>query len=732
MGSESNLDNLLPGRTGEEPADTSMRSAHSGYQARLAGPVGIASAGIRNIPHLRNLLDAEVRRLHSWLPLGGRDIVAVAGWGQRPSTARARTFAQRHQLPFLALEDGFLRSVGLGVSGAAPLSLVVDDLGIYYDATQPSRLEALIASLPPSEKMQAQARRALDLMRRHRLSKYNHAPERALPPLAAPYDARVLVIDQTVGDVSVRLGGADHARFAAMLDAALAENPQAEIWVKTHPDVLSGKKQGYLPADSLLRYPDPRLHLLADDVSPLGLLAQVDKVYVVTSQMGFEALMLAKPVACFGLPWYAGWGLTDDRHPDMVALHGRRSAARTLEQLFEAAYLHYARYIDPVTGNAGTIFDVIDWVARNKAANDAARGTLFCVGMSLWKRAVVRPFVAGPSSRVRFVSSAAALERMELPPDARIVMWGIKEEAQLTALAQGRGVPLWRMEDGFLRSVGLGSDLYRPVSLVLDQYGMYYDPASGSTLERMLSACHLDEDGLARAVRFRQSHVAMKVSKYNLGRTALEVNSGGRKVLLVPGQVEDDASIMRGSPVVRTNLDLLRTVRAANPDACILYKAHPDVVAGNRRGAVPAEELARLADQCVNDANIIDCILVADEVHTMTSLSGFEALLHGRVVHCYGGPFYAGWGLTVDHFPLPARQRKLSLDALVHVVMFDYPRYILPGIPGFASAEQVMHRLVQQSAAGGTALKTGWLSRNLRKGRALAELLRSEWRARGA
>ncbi|HBI69442.1 MAG TPA: beta-3-deoxy-D-manno-oct-2-ulosonic acid transferase, partial [Massilia sp.] len=87
--------------------------------------------------------------------------------------------------------------------------------------TTPSRLEALIANLAPSEEKQADARRALDLIRRHKLSKYNHAPERALPPLAAPYTSRVLVIDQTMGDVSVRLGGADGARFAAMLDAAL-------------------------------------------------------------------------------------------------------------------------------------------------------------------------------------------------------------------------------------------------------------------------------------------------------------------------------------------------------------------------------------------------------------------------------------------------------------------------------------------------------------------------------
>lgn len=679
--------------------------------------------GLWRQPYLAQFVGQPVKV--SLLPSRPSRTSAWLCWGAKPSARRAAWYASQSKAPLLRLEDGFLRSCGLGVAGHAPWSLVVDDLGIYYDATRPSRLETTIASLEPDPEAQSRARRAIDLIRRHRLSKYNHAPERSLPPRAHTYAGRVLVIDQTLGDAAVRLGGADADGFSAMLKAALAENPDAEIWIKTHPDVVSGKKQGYLNAPSLADT-DPRIRLLAEDVSPLMLLEQVDKVYVVTSQMGFEALMLGKPVVCFGLPWYAGWSLTDDRNPGMAALRTRRARVRTVEQLFEAAYLRYSRYIDPLTGAPGTIFDVIDWLARNKVVNDQTRGTLYCVGMSMWKRAIVRPFLTSASVQLRFVGSARALSERPLEPDSRVVLWGIKNEAGVAAVAAQRGMPVWRMEDGFLRSVGLGSDLFRPVSLVLDPSGMYYDPASGSALERMLASQRLQAEDLARAERFRQDYVKLKLSKYNLSRSALEIDSGGRRVLLVPGQVEDDASIRRGSPVVRNNLELLRAVRAANPDACILYKAHPDVVAGNRLGAVPPEELARLADQCVNDANIIDCILAADEVHTMTSLSGFEALLHGRTVHCYGGPFYAGWGLTVDHFPLPERRRKVSLDALVFAVMLAYPRYVLPGAPGFASAEQVMGFLVEQAASAGASKGTGWVARKLRKTRAVIGLIRGK------
>jgi capsular polysaccharide export protein len=43
------------------------------------------------------------------------------------------------------------------------------------------------------------------------------------------------------------------------------------------------------------------------------------------------------------------------------------------------------------------------------------------------------------------------------------------------AQADAQRIPLWRMEDGFIRSSGLGSDLLAPLSLVLDKTGIYYD-----------------------------------------------------------------------------------------------------------------------------------------------------------------------------------------------------------------------------------------------------------------
>ena len=55
---------------------------------------------------------------------------------------------------------------------------------------------------------------------------------------------------------------------------------------------------------------------------------------------------------------------------------------------------------------------------------------------------------------------------------------------------------------------------------------------------------------------------------------------------LVVGQVEDDRSIERGTADIKTNLGLLKAVRADHPDAYIIYKPHPDVETGNRNGRI--------------------------------------------------------------------------------------------------------------------------------------------------
>ncbi|MCF7530042.1 capsular polysaccharide biosynthesis protein [Neisseria lisongii] len=641
---------------------------------------------------------------------------SIIFWG-RKQTNRESLFSWLNK-DFLYLEDGFLRSLGLGVNGDPPLSLVVDDMGIYYDTTRPSRLEQLILQADLSDECLAQAKRAGDFLRVFQLSKYNHAPD-FVPTM--PSEKVVLVIDQTFGDMAVRYGQADEKDFQAMLDCAIAENPDAQIWVKTHPDVLSGKKRGYLT--TLKDYGD-KIRLFSENVNPISLLNYAEKVYCVTSQMGFEALLLDKPVVTFGVPWYAGWGLTDDRNPAIATL-GERRQPRSFLQLFACAYLQYSRYLNPYNQQLGTIFDVIDYLKQAKQRNQRLAGKVYAVGMSLWKRAVVIPFFNTPACEIEFVSLAKLQKISQKRPlvGCKILVWG-QGKPEILAFAEQHNLPLWRMEDGFIRSVGLGSNLVAPLSLVIDDLGIYFNAEQPSRLEQILQNKAFNAEELASAKRLREQLVASHIGKYNVGNSRFQLNSHGKKSLLVPGQVEDDASIRLGSPQIKRNLDLLKTVRANNPDAYILYKPHPDVVSGNRVGNIPNEIALQYADEIVLTANILNCIQQVDEVHTMTSLAGFEALLRHKTVHCYGSPFYAHWGLTVDHLALSRRSRTLTLDELTAGVLLDYPDYLNPQTHQLTNAQTAVEILLaQRQALKDGGLHRSWLAKQLGKGKQLWRVL---------
>ena len=297
--------------------------------------------------------------------------------------------------------------------------------------------------------------------------------------------------------------------------------------------------------------------------------------------------------------------------------------------------------------------------------------------MRLWKRGSLQK-VFGRQSKLHFDDSLKAVDEAQ-GSGKSLLVWASKETEELAQAAKQAKVPLLRVEDGFIRSKGLGAKLIAPLSLVADDLGIYYDPTRESRLERLIAeSVDLPEGALHRAEALVRSLIKARLSKYNPDASALPEIPEGRRIL-VPGQVEDDASVRLGCGEVRTNIGLLQAVRKANPEAVILFKPHPDVEAGLRTGAVPEEELLDLADMVLDNADPVALIGAVDEVWTMTSLLGFEALLRGKPVTCLGVPFYAGWGLTRDLADVPPRRAaRPTLAGLAHAALIDYPRYFDP------------------------------------------------------
>lgn len=618
-------------------------------------PLFCFNGGFFTQKQVRRILDLSGYAIRFGAP-GPNDLVGV--WGKSPTSGRGEAVADHTGAGLVHIEDAWLRSVKPGRDGAPPFGLTIDTRRPYFDSSGPSDLETLLASTPFDDTAKLdRARAAMDQLKYENLSKYNDFPLDVTPP--AP--GYVLVIDQSRDDASITYGGGSVGHFREMLVFAQEEHPNTRILIKTHPDTLAGHRKAHFDASHL----GPNMELYAHPISPYALLEGAIAVYTVSSGMGFEAIIAGHKPIVFGQPFYAGWGLSDDRQPI-----DRRQRVLTRAQLFQGAMIDYPRWYDPYRDRLCEIEDVIPALsAQARAAREDQSGTV-AVGMSLWKRPHLQKFFGG----LRFDT--------QVPDSGPALVWG-------SAIARD-GVA--RIEDGFLRSRGLGADLIPPLSLVRDDLGIYYDPTQESRLERLIAAS-IDLNAFQRR-RAERLHIALTragVTKYNMDGTIPQFEAKGREVILVPGQVEDDASIRLGTGKIATNGALLTQVRADFPHAFILYKPHPDVEAGLRSGVTAAPEADLIADHAPADA----LLAIVDRVATMTSLMGFEALTRGVAVTTYGTPFYAGWGLCDDRMPLPRRTARPDLTGLIHATLIAYPRYFDPKTNLPCPVEVVVARLAQ-------------------------------------
>lgn len=619
------------------------------------------SRGILKISNIKKFLNYRLVIPISFIY--GNNPLFVIGWGFKPTAKRARDYAAKNNLPYIALEDGFIRSVGLGVEGTQPLSLVVDDVGIYYDVRQPSKLEQLIIENEIlSDELLLRSQRVINAIRHYRLSKYNQHRSDADLIVQKP---QVVVIDQTVGDASVDGAMANAQSFVDMLYAAITAHPNETIWVKVHPDVICGKKKGFLYP---LPFEHPNIRVYAESVNPWDFLDSAQHVYTVSSLMGFEALMAGCQVYCFGMPFYAGWGLTQDQQQV-----DRRNLSRSLEQVFAAAYFQYARYVDPILGQRCELEQIINMVIDELSRQQKVSTNITFSAISWWKKRWIGDFL-----------TAWKMKKSD-ETDSVLLGWGLKEPQQHS----------YTIEDGFIRSVGLGVHFNRPISLVCDCSGIYFDATRPSDLEDLLNTQETSEWDLYRAQQLIEQLNQSQITKYNVGYHSTLTLPQDKIVILVPGQVEGDASIRYGSPKIKTNAALLIATRAANPDAYIIYKPHPDVLAGQRDNGDWQGDFQQYADLTVTDISMATLLKQVDEIHTMTSLTGFEALLRGKKVITYGMPFYAGWGLTIDKCRCSRRKKPQTLASLVAMVLIYYPVYVDPLSRKPCTAEQALIRLIQ-------------------------------------
>ncbi len=590
----------------------------------------------------------------------------ACGWGYKKSGIRAKVNDS-----FTLFEDGFIRSLFPGYNHGMPYSLVADSKGIYYDSMGESELiHHLNGNKLDSENWvnaidKDYTINALQRVRQSGVSKYNcHINQNR------HFNPGVLVVDQTAGDTAIEHAGLKRNDFDRILISAIDEHPNKPIYVKTHPDHQYRAKHSCF-SNFLLE--SESVKILPHDMPISEVFSFCDIVYVGSSLLGMEALIHNKKVITYGWSFYSGWGLTEDRGS---LPKPKRNHNISLERLFEATYIRYTHYFDPETLEPCDIHRIIDHIETQWKHWEVGAGKWISSSFSPWKKQLLPYYLGKHNITIQRSSS-------ELAKKTKVITWGAKPIPKNL-----QGYLVVRIEDGFIRSRGLGAEFNFPLSWVFDDIGIYFDARSPSKLENILNEHVFTDEEILEAeelIVFLREH---KLTKYNLGihKVSIPKDSQGRKVILIPGQVDSDASIKYGSPKLANNRELLAEVRRQHPDAYICYKPHPDLLKGARKDAPLWDGIENDVDYLIMAGDIISWIQAVDEVHTLTSTVGFEALIHKKPVHTYGLPFYAGWGLTHDWLKCERRTTTRTLLELACATLILYPTYLNPITKEFTTA----------------------------------------------
>ena len=286
------------------------------------------------------------------------------------------SICRRYSIPMIRVEDGFLRSVQLGAMRVPPLSLCFAEKALYFDATAESELEHILETydFAADTALMERARRGIAALVSSRLSKYKSGGAVDIEGIYGPKNKpRILVVGQVEGDMSMIKGMSRQMTNNELVRAVVAENPDAQVIYKPHPEVLKGIRKK--PKQSNPKDVRDICMVLDQDVALADAFESMDRVYTMTSLSGFEALIRGLPVSCFGMPFYAGWGATDDRE-----ICSRRTQRRSVEEIFAAAYILYPRYRDPETGSELNFEEGLALLKKMKEAHDQGAEALIAAG----------------------------------------------------------------------------------------------------------------------------------------------------------------------------------------------------------------------------------------------------------------------------------------------------------------------------------------------------------------
>lgn len=292
----------------------------------------------------------------------------------------------------------------------------------------------------------------------------------------------------------------------------------------------------------------------------------------------------------------------------------------------------------------------------------------FVFGFSNWKKSWFKDYIESPIYIDRlYFCFLFFIDAVNPFSNTILYIWAYKDGRFFRSNLLFKVV---RVEDGFIRSKGLGSNKTKPLSLVFEESNhLYFDASRKSDIDNLILNTKLTEAEELKSKVFLKNIRALKITKYGLDTTSFNVDNAS---VLVVGQVEDDQSVVLGGGV-KTNLELVELACRENPEKKIYYKRHPDILSGNRVAESNIEDILMLATVIDHALEVEEIVKSFDITYVNTSLMGFEILISGGKVRVVGKPFYWGLGLTNDY--ISTNRAQCSIEELAYKVYVMFPEY---------------------------------------------------------
>ena len=245
------------------------------------------------------------------------------------------------------------------------MSLVFDKKSIHYDYSKPSDLEELLQTRVFNNEELNRANQLIKQIKIKNISKYNLRTERVfLHKKKSPKQKITIVLGQVETDYSIVYGVPNNTikkTNYALVCKVREDYPNDYIIYKPHPDLEHGLRSKGLEEVFIKNIADS----IAYKTAIKDLFEISDRVAVFTSLGGFEALIRNIPVACYGLPFYAGWGLTEDKIINKL-IKKRRTRKLSLEELVYVAIIEYPYYFSLKFNCHTEIEDIINEIYLNR------------------------------------------------------------------------------------------------------------------------------------------------------------------------------------------------------------------------------------------------------------------------------------------------------------------------------------------------------------------------------